>query len=382
MEQLLRLPFYARVSLLLIGCYVLISMLSIAQDILIPIIFATIIASAISPAVRFLTQKKINRALAIALVLTFVLLLVSGLIAFLSAQASLLSEAWPQLTVKFEELLDQTIAWVSKYFNIRKAKINAWIVHATDDMINNSSAAIGLTLTTMGEMLAIVFLTPVYVFMILYYQPHLVQFIHKLSGSDNNDKVTEILNETKVIIQSYLYGLFAETAIVAVMNAAGLLILGIDYAILLGIIGALLNIIPYIGGLIAMTLFMIVALVTKSPEAALYVFLLYTVIQFVDNNYIVPKIVGAKVRLNALVCLIAVIAGAALWGIPGMFLSIPLMAIVKLLFDRIESLKPWGFLMGDMKSPLELKLDFSNFPKNLMQHKPPYRPPSQSDESV
>lgn len=381
MDNQLRLPFYAKASLLLIGCYVLTSMLSITQDIILPIIFAAIIASAISPAVNFLVRKKINRALSIALVLAFVLLLVSALIAFISSQASLLSEAWPQLNEKFQELLDQTIAWVSKYFNISIKKINAWIARATNDLLNNSGAAIGVTLTTMGEMLSILFLTPVYVFMILFYQPHLVQFIHKLSGSDNNEKVTEILNETKLIIQSYLFGLFAEFAIVACMNAAGLLLLGIDYAILLGIIGALLNVIPYLGGLITMVLFTVVALVTQSPVAALYVLALYTVIQFVDNNYIVPKIVGSKVRLNALVCLVVVIAGAALWGIPGMFLSIPITAIIKLLFDRIESLKPWGFLMGDMKSPLELKLDFSNFPKNLLFLKPPYQkpPPPDSD---
>lgn len=382
MQHLVRLPVYAKTSLLLIGCYVLISMLSIAQDIIIPLIFASIAASILSPGVNFLTRHKLNRALSVAFTLAVLLLLVGALIAFLSAQTTLISEAWPQLTVKFQEILDQTIAWVSKYFNTSKGKINAWITNATNDVINNSGAAIGLTLTTMGEMLALVFLTPVYIFMILYYQPHLVQFIHKLSGSDNTEKVTEILNETQVIIQSYLYGLLAETAILTVMNAAGLLILGIDYAILLGIIGALLNIIPYIGGLIAMTLFMVVALVTKSPASALYVFMLYTVIQFVDNNYIVPKIVGAKVRLNALVSLVAVIAGAALWGIPGMFLAIPLIAILKLLFDRIEPLKPWGFLMGDMKSPLELKLDFSNFPQNLLQRKPPFRPPSQTDEIV
>lgn len=382
MQHPVRLPFYVKASLLLVAGYVLISMLSIAQDLLIPLIFAFIIASVLSPAVHFLTQKKLNRPLSIALAMAAALLLVAGLIAFISGQASLLSEAWPQLTVKFQEFLDQAIAWVSKYFNVSVGKINAWITKATNDVLNNSGAAIGLTLTTMGEMLAIVFLTPVYIFMILYYQPHLVQFIHKLFGSDHNDKVTEILNETKVIIQSYLYGLFAETAIVAVMNAAGLLILGIDYAILLGIIGALLNIIPYIGGIIAMGLFMIVALVTKSPAAALHVLMLYTVIQFVDNNLIVPKIVGSRVRLNALVSLVGVIAGAALWGIPGMFLAIPLIAIVKLLFDRIETMKPWGFLMGDMKSPLELKLDFSNFPQNLLQRKPPFRPPSQGDETV
>jgi predicted PurR-regulated permease PerM len=131
------------------------------------------------------------------------------------------------------------------------------------------------------------------------------------------------------------------------------LILGIEYAILLGILGALLNVIPYIGGVVAVALPMMVALATKSSAwHAFYVLAIYYFIQLIDNNYIVPKIVASKVKLNALFSIIAVIVGNALWGIPGMFLSIPLLAIVKLIFDHIEPLKPWGFLLGDTMPPL------------------------------
>jgi predicted PurR-regulated permease PerM len=207
--------------------------------------------------------------------------------------------------------------------------------------------------------------------MLLYYQPHLIGFIHRVFGADNDNKVSEILTETKVIIQSYLVGLFAEFAIVAVLNSAGLLILGIEYAILFGVLGAFLNIIPYLGGAITMFLFAAIALVTKSPIYALYVVAMYAVIQFIDNNYIVPKIVGSKVKLNAFISLLTVIAGAALWGIPGMFLSIPLTAVVKLILDRIESLKSWGYLLGDTMPPLvELKLDFEEILKKLPRIKP------------
>jgi predicted PurR-regulated permease PerM len=132
------------------------------------------------------------------------------------------------------------------------------------------------------------------------------------------------------------------------MNSVALLILGIDYAILLGIVGALLNLIPYIGGLVAVALPMIIAVVTKSTAwYALYVLAAYYFIQLIDNNFIVPKIVASKVKINALFSIIVVIAGNALWGLPGMFLSIPLLAIVKVIFDHIEPLKPWGFLLGD-----------------------------------
>ena len=101
-----------------------------------------------------------------------------------------------------------------------------------------------------------------------------------------------------------------------------------------------------------MALFGIVAIVTKSPVYIIYIIIIYSVIQFIDNHYIVPKIVASKVKINALFAIVVVIAGNAIWGIPGMFLSIPLLAIVKLICDNIEPLKPWGFLLGDTMPPL------------------------------
>ena len=356
MNTLIKLPFYAKTSLLLIGLYIFTSILFIAQDIILPLIYATIIAISISPGVNFLVRKKINRTIAIFAVLILALLLIVALVLLVVSQASMIGEAWPQLLDKFESLLNQAIAWASSCFDISILRINTWIAKSKAELLNNSSAAIGLTLTTMSGVLASIFLTPVYIFMILYYQPHLIEFTHRFFGVDNDNKVSEILIETKGIIQGYLVGLFAEFAIVAVLNTLGLLVLGMQYAILLGILGALLNIIPYLGGIIAMALFAAIALVTKSPVYVLYVITLYSLIQFIDNNYIVPKVVGSKVKLNALISIIAVIAGAALWGIPGMFLSIPLTAVVKLILDRIEPWKPWGFLLGDTMPPL-VKLD-------------------------
>ncbi len=171
----------------------------------------------------------------------------------------------------------------------------------------------------------LVFLIPVYVFMFLFYEPLLLEFLRRLFGKDNRSQVSGIITEVKTVIQSYLTGLVIEFAIMATLNSAALLILGIEYAILLGIIGALLNVIPYIGGLVAVALPMMVAFVTKtSVWYVVYVLAAYYFIQLVDNNYIVPKIVASKVKINALVSIIVVLAFGALWGIPGMFLSIPL----------------------------------------------------------
>ena len=369
----MQFPFYAKASLLLIGLYVLISMLYIAQGILLPLIYSTIFAVSLSPAVNYLVRKGMNRAMSITVVLALAFLLITGVIAMLSSQVSLLSAAYPTLVAKFQVLSNQTISWVSSFFNVSVSKVNAWIAEANNELMSYSGSAIGTTLSTMGGFLSVAFLTPVYIFMILFYQSHLLVFVHRLFGSSNDNKVSELLLKTKTIVQSYLVGLFLEFAIISTLNAVCLMALGIEYAILFGIIGALLNVIPYIGGIIAVGLFMIVALVTKSPIYALYVLILYGIIQFTDNHYIIPKVIGSKVKLNALICLIAVFCGAALWGIPGMFLSIPLTAVIKLIFDNIESLQSWGFLLGDTTPSMKFTLNFKDFSQRLPHIMPPFR---------
>jgi predicted PurR-regulated permease PerM len=192
-------------------------------------------------------------------------------------------------------------------------------------------------------------LLPVYLFMILYYKNLLLEFLRKLFRLEHRTVLDQILTGSKRLIETYLVGLVFELIIVAVLNCIGLLILGIEYAIVLGIIGAFLNLIPYLGGIIAIALPMIIAFVTKdSLTYPILVFCIYMLIQFIDNNLIIPKIVASRVQINALVSVVAVLIGGAIWGISGMFLSIPLIAIIKVVCDHVEPLKPWGFLLGDL----------------------------------
>ena len=116
----------------------------------------------------------------------------------------------------------------------------------------------------------------------------------------------------------------------------------------MGVIGAIVNVIPFVGGIIAVALPMTIAFVTKSSLTyPLLVLGVYVIIQFIDNHYVIPKVVASKVKLNALISIIAVLSFGELWGIGGMFLSIPITAIIKVICDDIEVLRPWGFLLGD-----------------------------------
>lgn len=362
-----KLPLYAKVTIFLVGMFALLAMLYIAKGIVVPIVFATIIAILINPLVDMLVRIKFNRVLAIAAVMLLTFLIISAFVTLVISQVSRLSDSWPILVDKITVMINQTIAEAADYFDKDPQKIHAWITKTQTEIMSSSTAAIGQTLVIVGSGLVVLFLLPVYIFLILFYQPIILEFIHRLFGSDHQSKVTEIVIQIKTVIQRYLFGLVIEAAIIVVLDTTALLVLGIEYALLIGIFGALLNMIPYIGGLVAVAVPMVVALVTKPPVYALYVLIIYYIIQLIDNNYIVPKIVASKVKINALFSIIVVIAGNALWGIPGMFLSIPLLAIVKLICDHIEPLKPIGFLLGDtMPSILGIKLPVLKSKKKII----------------
>jgi len=338
---------------MLIGLYLALSMLYIAQSIILPLIYGTIVAIVLDPLVSFLVRKGLSRGIASLTVMLLSVIIIAAVISLISLQAGELGTAWPNMKLKLEGLLLEVTTFLANNFNLSQIEIDGWRTQLQDEMLSNSGNKIGITIITMGSFISAAMLTPVYTFMLLYYQPHLIGFIHNLFGTSYNVQVNEILTKTKSLIQRYLLGLGIEFVILSVLNAAGLWLIGIDYPILLGVLGALLNIIPYLGGIIGVSIYMIVALVTKSPLYVMYVVILYSFIQLVDNNYIVPKIVGSKVKLNALVSFFAVIAGAALWGLPGMFLSIPFVAIIKLILDHIKSLEHWGTLLGDPISTSE-----------------------------
>ncbi len=358
-----KLPFYAAASLVSMGLFAFLGILFLAQKIIVPIIYSTIIAIVLGPVVNFFVRKGIGRIMSITITLFVVVITTIFIAVLLSTQMMQFTDTFPKFIEQFNLLIDQFSSWISGHFHISPIKLNSWITKKNAEITNEASAVIAQTIINTGSLLVVLILSLVYVFMILYYQPLLLQFLHTVFKSDKLADINEILVETRTIIRSYLTGLLLEAVIVATLNSIALLILGIDYAILLGVISAILNVIPFIGGLLAVSLPMLIAITTKSPSYALLVLVAYLVIQFIDNHYIIPKIVASRVKLNALVSVVVVLIGGALWGIAGMFLSIPLTAIIKLIFDRIDVLKPWGYLLGDtmpaiitIKSPFRKKV--------------------------
>jgi predicted PurR-regulated permease PerM len=143
-------------------------------------------------------------------------------------------------------------------------------------------------------------------------------------------------------------GLLIELSIVFSLNAAGFLLFGIKYPIFLALVGALLNIVPYIGMLIANIFCIVITLVSSENISDIFVVAgVLAGVQLIDNNILMPLVVGNKIRINALAIITGVLTGGALAGVPGMFLALPGIALMKVIFERVQSLKPWATLLGD-----------------------------------
>lgn len=338
-------PFYIKLACVFIGLYAIIFMLILGKDILIPIIYATIIAILLNPLVNLLTQRKINRSSAIFLVVLVTSMVLFSVFYLILAQITLFSDALPTLKAKLDSLTNELIQTLVNHSNFHKSEIIQWVENTENKEFYHFS--IFKKLNQLSNILITSILLPIYLVLILYYKPLFIEFIKQLFQDKHHSIIAEVLANTKKIIQHYLMGLVVELLIMFVLYAITLYFLDNNYAFLLAFIAALVNILPFIGGIIGILVCMLVTLITKSPIDAVYIFLVFSAIQLLDKNLLVPKIVSKSVQINGFVSIVVVIISAAIWGLHGMFLSIPLTAILKVIFDHITPLKPWGFLLGN-----------------------------------
>ena len=340
----MRYPFYIRGTVILFGLCLLTFALYTLRPFCIPFALATVIAMLLNPVVNWLAARKVNRVLAITIVVVSSLLVIACIGWFIISQSAHIAQDFPQMKVKFEKLFYNAQQWLNRDGNINIKKQNELIAQAKENLM---PVLAGLAGSVLGSLTVIVLL-PVYLFLLLYYKQLIINFIYEVVNDQYAGKLDKVLNESKTAIQRYMSGLLLETLIVATLNSIALLLFGVKYAILIGVLGGLLNMIPYIGGIIAISLPVIVATVTKDGfNTQLGIIGAYLLIQFIDNHYLLPVIVSSKVRINALISIIATILSGMLWGIAGMFLCIPLVGILKIAFDRIPGMQPWGKLLGD-----------------------------------
>ena len=335
-------PLYAKITILIILVYLLLYGFYLGQDILSPLGFAFLFAVLLRPLEKRFITWHVPKILAIVFTLIIAILVVAGLVTFLSKQIASFVKDIPAIKHNLNDLWGQFQHWLTTTFNLSKAQQEKIIQKATSD--TNPVGTLGVVTAS----IATTILIPVYVFLFLYYRTLLIRFIIELFQQEHHENVRDVIQEIRYVVQHYITGLLTETSIVGMLNIFGLLLIGAPFAFLLGLIAAILNLIPYIGGLIAVFLTSLITFTnTGSITKAFWAIIVFMIVQLIDNNFLVPRIIASRVKLNALMSIVGVLIAGALCGISGMFLSIPTIAICKVIFDKVEELQPWGRLLGD-----------------------------------
>jgi predicted PurR-regulated permease PerM len=352
-----KLPYYIKLCykllLLLIFCVII----NLTQTIFIPLAFSILFAFLLLPIVNFLEKKGVSNVLSIALALLISVGFISLVIYFLSTQISNFIEDIPSIRRHLEEHFIAAQRWVMGHLNISMTEQNEYLNNAAEKLKASSTGYLSTTFFSITSAIFFLILLPIYTFLLLYYRDLIRRFLYGVFKETNTEKVSNVINESKLMVRNYMLGLLIEMGVVAAANSVGLMILGIQYAIFFGVLAAVLNVIPYIGIFTATLFTVLITLSTSNSTSDIIgVIVIMYGIHIIDVNILMPRIVGSKVRINALISLLGVVIGGALTGLSGLFLSVPAVALVKIICDQVDDLKPWGMLLGDDITPKQRRL--------------------------
>jgi len=353
------LPVTVKRSIELLGLFLVGALLVIGNDIIMPIIMAFFISLVLLPVFRFLKRNKFPEVLAIVLPILLLVIILAGIVWFFSAQVSNLVADFPRIKNNVNIHLKSLSDWISSISDYSATEQVEFINKNTNDLVSFAGKRVSGVAVTLSSLFVFVGLLPIYIYLILFYKDILLRFIFMWFEPSHHHKVRDAIYETETIIKSYLIGLLIQVTYMTLLLGIILMIIGIKHALLIGVIFAFLNLIPYVGALIGNIIGVLLTM-TSSTELWPIVTVLCVIagVQFLDNNILMPRIVGSKVKINAFFAILGVVIGGSIAGVSGMFLSMPIIAVLKVIFDRTDIFKQWGVLLGDER-PAQSPMAFS-----------------------
>ena len=340
-------PLYFRATIILLLIGIIIAFLILAQNLLIPLTIAIVFTFLLLPISNKLQQWRLPKALAILISIIIALAIFVALIYFFYSQTVSFADDWPELQKTMNAKWESFQQFIEETFNVSSHEQQVWIKSKIQESASSGGVLVLGIFSATTSFLASFALIPIYIFFLSFYKDKFKEFIQMVAEDDKHEEALEMVKKVSKVSQKYLVGIFLDIVILSVLNSTGFLILGLQHAILFGVLASILNIIPYIGVMIGSILPITMAFLTKdSMSYALSVAGICFFVQFLDNNFITPYVVGSSVSINPLTAMIVLVASALIWGIPGMVLCMPLTGMAKVFCDNIESMKPYGYLLG------------------------------------
>jgi len=355
----IKLPFLLKLALAVISIIGIGYLIKLGQSILAPFFLAFLMAMLFLPLANFMERKlKFPRSVSTIVSVMMMLIILTGMIFFFGSQLSSFSRDLPHLSKQFNLVFHNLQNWVSQTFNVKIDEQFDYLDQGLAKLLSSSGVILGFTFGVFSTSLGFLAFFILFFVFILNYRRILNNFIVNVFNEKHKASVQEVVSEVRIMTKRYIIGLCLQVIIVSVLTTIVLTILGVKYAILLGVLTGLLNVIPYIGIAISLLISCFIAFATGTVSSCVYVAIGYVIVHVIDGNIVLPFVVGSKVKINALFSFIGILLGEHLWGISGMFLCIPAIAIIKIIFERVDGLKPWGKLLGEDEKPNKKKKSY------------------------
>ncbi len=352
-----KLPFYHKLASVLVGLIAIGYLVVQGKQILSPLIFSCLFSILLMPLASFLETKwRFRRGLASIVSVLILLVFISTIIYFIAVQMRDLAEDWPQFKIQLNSSLASIQHWIAVKFHVNSTKQLTFLKSAAGKVLDSGTVVLGVTIVSISSIVLFLVFTFIYTLFLLSYRRHIMNFLISVFLEENSTIVHDIIEQVQYILRRYIIGLFIEMCVVSAAVCIIFWALGIKYGVLLGIFTGLFNIIPYVGIFTATLISLIITFATAATAGKLLLVAITLIVtHLIDSNVLLPGIVGSKVKINPLITVLGVVLGEMIWGVSGMFLSIPVIAVLKIIFDRVESLKPWGILLGEEEKKTPVK---------------------------
>ncbi|MFA8301241.1 MAG: AI-2E family transporter [Hyphomicrobiales bacterium] len=328
-----------------------------AKAILIPLSLGIIIAYLLFPLTSFLEKKRVPRILANFIGIFLIIFVLTAFFLFIYLEFNRFTDNLNELQAQANLNINKIAHYIRQNTGLPIDQQKKLI----QDFINkifsgNNGITRDLFKATSGTLFKLGIL-PVFIFYLLYYRELFERFIKSIVSSEFKERTENILAQVSYITPRYILGIITVIVILSIINSFGLWIIGVRYPIVFGVISAVFNFIPYFGTWIGASIPILFTVLTgSSPKLAIFVLLFYAFVQFLENNILTPNITGSYVNLNPFITILSIIVGGLIWGIAGMFVIIPFMAMFKILCEHSESMQPLAILIGKKQIPVREKL--------------------------
>jgi predicted PurR-regulated permease PerM len=281
----------------------------------------------------------------------FLFVLSLGFFALFSMQIKNLVDDWPKITETMKPKVEKLKSFVFEHTPLSnkdleessKEGISVPFIGSGSNAGKKAATFFNQTLNFFGNYL----LTFVYVFFSLNYRRHFKKFLLRLFPDEKRNSIENVISQSANVTQQYLLGKLILIVFLSIFYAVGLGISGVNNFILVSILAAIFSLVPYLGNILGFGMAMIFGYLTSGDSTVLIgIILTFTVGQFVESYVLQPYIVGDKVDLHPFITVLVVVAGSFVWGLVGMILAIPLLAILNIVFLNVKPLNPFGYLLS------------------------------------